>query len=37
VALVDITTQNDGKLDEAHALRALHRADIVALLIDDPQ
>ena len=37
VALVDITTQNNGKLDEAHALRALHGADIVALLIDDPQ
>ena len=37
MALVDITTQNDGKLDEAHALRALHGADIVALLIDNPQ
>lgn len=35
-ALVDITAQNDGKLDEAHALRALYGADIVALLIDDP-
>ena len=37
VALTDLRTNNDGKLDQAHALRTTYGADVVALIIDDSQ
>jgi hypothetical protein len=37
VALGDLQTNNDGKLDQAHTLRTTYGADIVALIIDDTQ
>ena len=33
-ALADLTTKNDGKLEQAHALRTTYGADVVALIID---
>lgn len=35
VALGDLQSNNDGKLDQAHTLRTTYRADVVALIIDD--
>ena len=37
VALSHLRTNNDGKLDQAHTKRTTHGADVVALIIDDPQ
>ena len=36
-ALSDLANNNDGKLDQAHALRTTYGADVVALIIDDSQ
>lgn len=36
-ALSDLRSNGDGKIDEAHTLREQYGADIVALIIDDPQ
>jgi hypothetical protein len=35
IALGDLQSNNDGKLDQAHTLRTTYRADVVALIIDD--
>ena len=36
-ALTDLQTNNDNKLDQAHTLRTVYGADVVALIIDDAQ
>lgn len=36
-ALDDVTGTSDGKMDEVHALRNTYAADLVVLLIDNPQ
>lgn len=36
-ALNDVTVEGNGKLDEVHTWRSQYKADLVVLLIDDPQ